>query len=119
MIKELLNYYMSTVSLRWDHELFEKVIQVIQSIILLLNDGKQISQSILYPVIDFSKNFTRVYHHTKEKNIILFIIASWNTPKYCINYNDVNESWTFMRNYKVNGKFCKRIHWFKKFYKFN
>ena len=38
-----------------------------QSTIELLNDKKQIPESILLPVIDFSKNFTDVCHHTKEE----------------------------------------------------
>ena len=57
---------MSTTSLRRDHELIEKVIKAMQSTIELLNNGKQIPESILLPVIDFSKNFTDVCHHTKE-----------------------------------------------------
>ncbi len=48
---------MSTESLRRDHELIEKVIKAMQSTIELLNDKKQIPESILLPVIDFSKNF--------------------------------------------------------------
>ena len=58
---------MTTESLRRDHELIEKVIKAMQSTIELLNDKKQIPESILLPVIDFSKNFTDVCHHTKEE----------------------------------------------------
>jgi len=61
---------MPTASIRWDHGLIEKVTQSIKSIIQLLNDRKQIPQSILYPIIDYSKNFTEVYHHTKEENVL-------------------------------------------------
>lgn len=46
---------MSTASLRRDHDLIEKVIKAMESTIQLLNDGKQIPESILLPVIDFSK----------------------------------------------------------------
>ena len=56
---------MSTVSLRRDHELIEKVIKSMEITIELLNDGKKIPESILFPVIDFSKNFTDVCHHSK------------------------------------------------------
>ena len=59
---------MSTASLRRDHDLIEKVIKAMESTIQLLNDGKQIPESILLPVIDFSKNFTDVCHHSKEEN---------------------------------------------------
>jgi len=58
---------MLTASLRRDHELIEKVIKAIESTIQLLNDGKQIPESILLPVIDFSKNFTNICHHSKEE----------------------------------------------------
>jgi len=46
---------MSTTSLRRDHELIEKVIKDMQSTIQLLNDKKQISESILLPVIEESQ----------------------------------------------------------------
>ena len=51
------------------HELIENqsVIKAMESTIQLLNDGKQIPESILLPVIDFSKNFTDVCHHSKEE----------------------------------------------------
>ncbi len=39
-----------------------------ESTVQLLNDGKEIPESILLPVIDFSKNFTDVCHHVKKKN---------------------------------------------------
>jgi len=58
---------MSTISLRRDHELIEKVIKDMQSTIQLLNDKKQIPESILFPVINFSNFFTDVCHHTKEE----------------------------------------------------
>lgn len=58
---------MSTISLKRDHDLIEKVIKAMTSTIQLLNDGKQIPESILFPVIDFTKNFTDVCHHSKEE----------------------------------------------------
>jgi len=57
---------MSTASLRRDHDLIEKVIKSMEATIQLLTDGKQIPESILLPVIDFTKNFTDVCHHSKE-----------------------------------------------------
>ena len=71
---------MSTTSLRRDHELIEKVIKAMQSTIELLNNGKQIPESILLPVIDFSKNFTDVCHHTKEeKSLFPALEKGWIT----------------------------------------
>ena len=58
---------MSTASLRKDHDLIEKVIKAMDATVQLLKDGKTIPESILLPVIDFSKNFTDVCHHTKEE----------------------------------------------------
>ena len=42
----------------------------------------------------------------------MYYFLRWNRPKgteYGTNYNDVDGSWTFKRNYKVYGRFCKRI----------
>lgn len=72
---------MSTVSLRRDHELIEKVIKAMEATIQLLNDGKQIPESILYPVIDFSKNFTDVCHHSKEENALFPALEQAGMPQ--------------------------------------
>ena len=71
---------MSTESLRRDHELIEKVIKAMQSTIELLNDQKQIPESILLPVIDFSKNFTDVCHHTKEEKSLFPALEKAGMP---------------------------------------
>ena len=71
---------MSTDSHRRDHELIEKVIKAMQSTIELLNDKKQIPESILLPVIDFSKNFTDVCHHTKEEKSLFPALEEAGMP---------------------------------------
>jgi hemerythrin-like domain-containing protein len=71
---------MSTTSLRRDHELIEKVIKSMQSTIQLLNDKKQIPEFILLPVIDFSKNFTDVCHHTKEEKSLFPALEQAGMP---------------------------------------
>lgn len=71
---------MSTVSLRRDHELIEKVIKAMESTIQLLNDGKQIPESILLSVIDFSTNFTDVCHHSKEENSLFPALEQAGMP---------------------------------------
>lgn len=71
---------MSTASLRRDHDLIEKVIKAMESTIQLLNDGKQIPESILSPVIDFSKNFTDVCHHSKEENSLFPALEQAGMP---------------------------------------
>ena len=71
---------MSTASLRRDHELIEKVIKAMESTIQLLNDGKQIPESILLPVIDFSKNFTDVCHHSKEEKSLFPALEKAGLP---------------------------------------
>ena len=73
---------MSTTSLRRDHELIEKVILAMQSTIDLLNNGKQIPESILLPVIDFSKNFTDVCHHTKEEKSLFPALQQAGMPTH-------------------------------------
>ena len=72
---------MSTASLRRDHELIEKVIKAMEATIQLLNEGKQIPESILYPVIDFSKNFTDVCHHSKEEQALFPALEQAGMPK--------------------------------------
>ena len=72
---------MSTESLRRDHDLIEKVIKAMESTIQLLNDGKQIPESILLPVIDFSKNFTDVCHHSKEENSLFPALEQAGMPR--------------------------------------
>ncbi|HSG83396.1 MAG TPA: hemerythrin domain-containing protein [Nitrosopumilus sp.] len=71
---------MSTASLRRDHELIEKVIKAMESTIQLLNDDKQIPESILLPVIDFSKNFTDVCHHSKEEKSLFPALEKAGLP---------------------------------------
>jgi len=72
---------MSTASLRRDHDLIEKVIKAMESTIQLLNDGKQIPESILLPVIDFSKNFTDVCHHSKEETSLFPALEQAGMPR--------------------------------------
>jgi hemerythrin-like domain-containing protein len=72
---------MSTTSLRRDHELIEKVIKAMEATIQLLNEVKQIPESILYPVIDFSKNFTDVCHHSKEEQALFPALEQAGMPK--------------------------------------
>ena len=71
---------MSTTSLRRDHELIEKVIKAMQSTIELLNNNTKIPESILLPVIDFSKNFTDVCHHTKEEKSLFPALEQAGMP---------------------------------------
>ena len=71
---------MSTTSLRRDHELIEKVIKAMESTIQLLRDDKQIPESILLPVIDFSKNFTDVCHHSKEEKSLFPALEKAGMP---------------------------------------
>lgn len=61
---------MATSSLRKDHDLIEKVIKAMDATIQLLKNGKTIPKEFLFPVIDFSKNFTIVCHHGKEENTL-------------------------------------------------
>jgi len=72
---------MSTVSLRRDHELIEKVIKAMEATTELLINGKQIPESILLPVVDFSKNFTDVCHHSKEENALFPALEQAGMPR--------------------------------------
>jgi len=72
---------MSTASLRRDHDLIEKVIKAMEVTIQLLESGKQIPDSILNPVLDFSKNFTDVCHHSKEENALFPALEQAGMPR--------------------------------------
>ena len=72
---------MSTASLRRDHELIEKVIKSMETTVQLLNEGKHIPESILNPVIDFSKNFTDVCHHSKEEGSLFPALEQAGMPR--------------------------------------
>lgn len=71
---------MSTASLRRDHDLIEKVVKSMEATIQLLQDGKTIPESILTQVIDFSKNFTDVCHHSKEENSLFPALEKAGMP---------------------------------------
>ncbi len=58
---------MSTESLRRDHDLITKVVRAMESTVQLLIDGKEIPESILRDVIEFTTNFTDTCHHGKEE----------------------------------------------------
>jgi len=71
---------MSTTSLRRDHDLIEKVIKSMESTVQLLSNGTQIPESILLPVIDFTKNFTDVCHHSKEEKSLFPALEQAGLP---------------------------------------
>jgi hemerythrin-like domain-containing protein len=72
---------MSTISLRKDHDLIEKVLKSMWATVTLLKDGKSIPESILLPVIDFTKNFTDVCHHGKEENSLFPELEKKGMPR--------------------------------------
>ena len=72
---------MSTVSLRKDHDLIDKVLKAMESTVQMLRDGKQIPEPILAQVIDFSTNFTDVCHHSKEEGSLFPSLEKAGMPK--------------------------------------
>ncbi len=73
---------MSTTSLRRDHDLIDKVIKSMETTIQLLESGKKIPESILVPVLDFSKNFTDVCHHSKEEKSLFPALERAGMPTH-------------------------------------
>ena len=71
---------MSTASLRRDHDLIAKVTRAMESTVSLLKDGRQVPEFILLPVVDFTKNFTDVCHHTKEEKSFFPALADAGLP---------------------------------------
>ena len=72
-----------TESLRKDHVLIEKMINALQTISSLLNNGKQIPESILNQAIDFSINFTNTCHHGKEEESLFPTLENKGMPREC------------------------------------
>ncbi len=73
---------MSTASLRRDHDLIDKVIKSMETTVQLLESGKKIPESILNLVIDFSKNFTDVCHHSKEEKSLFPALEKAGMPTH-------------------------------------
>jgi hemerythrin-like domain-containing protein len=72
---------MSTVSLKQDHDLIEKVLKSMWSTLPLLKSGKTIPEPILNQVIDFSLNFTDICHHGKEENSLFPELEKKGMPR--------------------------------------
>jgi hemerythrin-like domain-containing protein len=72
---------MSTVSLKKDHDLIEKVLKAMWATIPLLKNGTTIPEPIISQVIDFTKNFTDVCHHGKEENSLFPALEKKGMPK--------------------------------------
>ena len=70
-----------TESLRKDHALIEKMINALQTVSSLLNNGKQIPESILFQAIDFSINFTNTCHHGKEEESLIPTLENIGMPR--------------------------------------
>ena len=72
---------MSTVSLKKDHDLIEKVLKSMWATIPILKSGNKIPEPILNQVIDFTKNFTDVCHHGKEENSLFPELEKKGMPR--------------------------------------
>lgn len=72
---------MSTESLRKDHDLISKVLKAMEVTIELLQKNTTIPESILRPVIDFTKNFTDICHHGKEEESLFPALEKTGMPK--------------------------------------
>ena len=70
-----------TESLKKDHALIEKMINALQTISSLLNNGKQIPESNLNQAIDFSINFTNTCHHGKEEESLFPTLENKGMPR--------------------------------------
>lgn len=78
----MAHHAVSTESLRKDHELIEKVVKSMRVTLELLKSGKVIPESILMPVVDFSKNFTDVCHHGKEEESLFPALEKAGMPRH-------------------------------------
>ena len=72
---------MSTVSLKKDHDLIEKVLKSMWATIPILKSGNKIPEPILNQVIDFTKNFTDICHHGKEESSLFPELEKKGMPR--------------------------------------
>jgi hemerythrin-like domain-containing protein len=72
---------MSTESLRRDHNLIEKMLKAFDTTAGLLKSGKTIPAPILDQMIDFTKNFTIVCHHSKEEGSLFPTLEKNGMPR--------------------------------------
>lgn len=72
---------MSTVSLKKDHALIEKVLKSMWATIPLLKSGTSIPEPILQQVLDFTINFTDVCHHGKEEDSLFPELEKKGMPR--------------------------------------
>ena len=70
-----------TESLKKIHALIEKMINALQTISSLLNNGKQIPESTLNQAIDFSINFTNTCHHGKKEESLFPTLENKCMPR--------------------------------------
>lgn len=73
---------MSTASLRRDHDLIEKVARSMTATIQMLRQGRSIPEPILAQVLDFTKNFTDVCHHSKEEDALFPALQKAGMPAH-------------------------------------
>jgi len=94
---------MSTVSLRRDHDLIEKVLRSMETTIQLLKDNKKIPEVVLLQVIYFSNNFTDVCHHSKEEKSLFPALEKAGMPK------QMGPIAVMLREHEISRKIAKRI----------
>jgi hemerythrin-like domain-containing protein len=94
---------MVTASLKRDHDLIEKVIKSVEITISLLQNNKKIPESILMPVIDFTKNFVDVCHHGKEENSLFPSLEKTGMPRH------MGPIATMLMEHEVTKKIAREI----------
>jgi hemerythrin-like domain-containing protein len=72
---------MSTESLCGDHNLIEKMLKALDTAAGLLKNSKTIPAPILDQMIDFTKNFTIVCHHSKEEGSLFPALEKSGMPR--------------------------------------
>ena len=94
---------MSTSSLRRDHDLIEKVINAMEVTTQLLKENKKIPKLAITQVIDFTKNFTDVCHHSKEENSLFPALEQAGMPR------NMGPIAVMLMEHEVSRKIAKRM----------
>ncbi|MEO9366059.1 MULTISPECIES: hemerythrin domain-containing protein [Candidatus Nitrosocaldus] len=71
----------ATYELRRDHEVIMQVLNAMDTLRMLLRQGKDVPLEVIYDTIDFAKNFTDRCHHGKEEDVLFPALNAAGMPK--------------------------------------
>ncbi|MEM4192764.1 MAG: hemerythrin domain-containing protein, partial [Candidatus Nitrosocaldus sp.] len=71
----------ATDELRRDHEVIMHILNAMDTLRMLLKQGKDVPLEVIDDTIDFAKNFTDRCHHGKEEDVLFPALNAEGMPK--------------------------------------